>query len=562
MNWQQSENKTKNKIIPEYNSPEKCSLAGGTANKKNMPLYILLPVIVISLAVSLPLIYLLFRVSAVDLSIISLLRREQTIRALFNTVSLAAAVTISSILVALPLGWLTVRSNLPGKKYWGILAMVPLVIPSLIGGFTFVSAFGQGGLISSFLQQLNLNFIPDIYGFFGTWILLTLLCYPYIFLPVRSTLLGMKQSQIEAARTLGLDSWQIFYKITLPKLKPAITGGSMLVILYTISDFAAVSLLQFNTFTRMIYIQYQTSFNRTYAAFLALILVLMAFVIVALEMKNRGQTNYHSIGSGAERQLSPLPLGKWKGPALLFCVTIIGLALILPITVSTFWLIRGLIQGEQIIIRPVAALNSFSAATITSVLAIFAALPIAIMSTEYKSKLSSLLEKFSYIGYALPGIVVALALVFFGANYAGVFYQTLPLLIFAYIILFLPQALGSLRSSLLQINPHLEEAGLTLGFSSFKVLTKITVPLIKPGILSGAALVFLTIMKELPATLILSPIGYRTLTTEIWNATIEAFYARAAAPSLLLIMISTLSMAVLFYQENHSSFSQEEKNDN
>lgn len=266
-------------------------------------------------------------------------------------------------------------------------------------------------------------------------------------------------------------------------------------------------------------------------------------------MRTRGKARYYKLGSGAKKRLMKLSLGNWKWPALIFCTIIVLLALVLPVGVSLFWLIRGLVHGEAFILRWEAAFNSFYAASITALVGIIVALPVAILSVRYKSRLSSFLEKVTYAGYALPGIVVALSLVFFGANYAGPLYQTMSLLVFAYIILFLPQAMGALRSSLLQLGPNIEDAGLTMGVSRLKILWSVTIPLIKPGILTGAALIFLTTMKELPATLLLSPIGFRSLTTEIWNATTEAFYTRAAVPALLLVIISSFSLWILFSQE-------------
>ena len=513
------------------------------------PPFILIPVVIIAFAMLLPLLYLIIRVWGAD-DLLALLMREQTLNVLLNTLLLAATVTISTIAIALPIAWLTVRTDLPGRKIWSVLTMVPLVIPSLVGGFAFVSAFGYGGIVHEFISGfLNISYQPSIYGFFGAWAVITLLSYPYVLLSIRSALLGMDPSQEEVARTMGQNTWQIFWKITFPKLRPSIAAGGLLVALYTLSDFAAVSLLQFDSFTRVIFLQYRGSFNRIYAAFLALILVAMTMLIVSFEMWTRGKARYHSVNRGTKGNLTKIKLGAWKWPALIFCAIIVILALVLPVGVSLFWLIRGLLQGEAFILRWEAVFNSFTVSAITAVVGVLATLPVAILSVRYKSKFSRFLEKIAYIGYALPGIVVALSLVFFGANYAGFLYQTVPLLIFAYIILFLPQAMGALRSSLLQVNPNVEDAGLIMGYSKVKILKSITIPLIKPGILTGAALIFLTTMKELPATLLLSPIGFRSLTTEIWNATIEAFYTRAAVPSLLLVLISLFSLGILFSQE-------------
>ncbi len=514
------------------------------------PPFILIPVIFIALAMSLPLFYLLIRVIGAE-DVWSLILQQRTLQVLLNTLGLAGAVTATTIIIAVPLAWLTVRTDLPGRKLWSILTMVPLVVPTLVGGFAFVAAFGYGGIVHNFfVNTLKISYQPEIYGFFGAWAVLSLLTYPYVLLSVRGALQGMDPAQEEVARTLGKTPWQVFWQVTLPKLRPAIASGGLLVTLYTLSDFAAVSLLQFDSFTRVIFLQYRSAFDRTYSAVLALILVVVTIIIVSIEMLTRGKARYYSVNRGVKGRMKRVKLGKGKVPALIFCLLVVALALFIPVGVSAYWLIRGLLQGEPAMLRWEAAFNSFYASSIAAGVGIFVTLPVAILSVKYKSKLSSLLEKATYAGYALPGIVVALSLVFFASNYALPLYQTLPLLIFAYVILFLPQAMGTLRSSLLQISPNVEDAGLTMGFSRFKILWSVTIPLIKSGILTGAALIFLTTMKELPATMLLGPTGFRSLTTEIWNATTEAFYTRAAGPALLLVLVSLFSLGILFYQED------------
>jgi iron(III) transport system permease protein len=172
-------------------------------------------------------------------------------------------------------------------------------------------------------------------------------------------------------------------------------------------------------------------------------------------------------------------------------------------------------------------------------------LPVAVLVVRRPSRLSRAIERLTYVSFALPGIVVALALVFFGIQYANSFYQTVPMMLLAYLVLFLPQAVGAQRTSLLQISPGLEEAARSLGKRPAAVFRRVTFPLAVPGVLAGGALVFLTCMKELPATLILSPLGFATLSTQIWSNINEAFFARAAAPALLLLLLSSLPLALL-----------------
>ncbi|OGO16525.1 MAG: hypothetical protein A2Z02_07495 [Chloroflexi bacterium RBG_16_48_7] len=221
------------------------------------------------------------------------------------------------------------------------------------------------------------------------------------------------------------------------------------------------------------------------------------------------------------------------------------MALIMPVSILSYWLVRGFSAGEALWQTAGYALNSAYVSGLAAVVTAIAAISIAVLDVRYPSLLSRMLERITYIGFALPGIVIALALVFFGANYATPVYQTLVLLVFAYAVLFLPQTVGSVRSSLLQVSPRLEEAARSLGRTPLQTLAAVTLPLVRPGILAGAGLVFLTTMKELPATLLLSPIGFKTLATSIWSATSEGSFARAALPAVVLILLSSVPMAVL-----------------
>lgn len=494
----------------------------------------------------LPLLYLLIRSGSAGSSIWSLIVRPRTLQVLANSALLAGAVTLTSTTIAVPLGWLLVRTDLPGRRFWSVATSVPLAIPSLIGGFTFVAAFGSGGIVHQWLRAwLPEAEFPSIYGFGGAWILLTLLSYPYILLPVRASLRSMDRGQEETARSLGHTSAGIFWRVILPGLRPALLSGGLLVALYTLSDFAAVSLLQFDSFTRAIYVQYQASFNRNYAAVLSLLLVMLTGGILLLESVIRGSTRFDRTGSGTGRQVAPITLGVWRWPAFAACTLLLLLAIGLPVGVTVYWLIRGIVQGEVVTFSWEIVTNSVGVSLAAAIAAVLAALPVTVLAVRFRSAFTALLERSTYVGYALPGIVVALSLVFFGARYGGRFYQSIWMLIFAYLALFLPQAVTTLKASMAHINPNVENVARSLGHTPAGVLLRVTIPLLWPGILSGGALVFLTVMKELPATLLLSPIGFRTLATGVWSSVSEAFYARAALPALLLILASSLSLAFL-----------------
>jgi iron(III) transport system permease protein len=181
--------------------------------------------------------------------------------------------------------------------------------------------------------------------------------------------------------------------------------------------------------------------------------------------------------------------------------------------------------------------------------AILVALPIAVRSAVSDSRLAAIADRAPYVGYATPGIVLAIALVSFSLDIVPALYETLPLLVFAYVVRFMPQAIGSIRTSTLQVDRQLIEAARTLGRSRLSAFRSITLPLIVPGIATGAALVFLTTMKELPATLLLRPLRFDTLVTYIWRVQEAGLYGQAAVPALVLVVVSGLSMAVILAQE-------------
>lgn len=507
-------------------------------------LLLYLPSFVVVAAVLLPLGYLVLRAAEADLGSLGRLLRIRTLRLLSDSLNLAAAVTATSVLLSVTVAYLTVRTDLPGRRIWSVLTSLPLVIPSYVGAYLLAAALGPRGLLQSVLEPVfGVERLPDIYGFWGAYLVLTLLSYPYVLLPVRAALRGMDPALEESARSLGQDSWGVFRRVTLPHLRPAISAGAVLVALYTLRDFGAVSIMRFTTFTRAIYIQYQSAFDRGAAAVLSLVLVALTVVLLSAELRSRRAERIYGAHENGQRPRPRIALRRWRWPALLLCGGLVGLALVLPAGILLYWLLRALQEGPDLPALLVALRNSLLASGLAAVITVAAATPLAVLAVRSPGRLSRWAERFSHLGFALPGIVIALALVFFGIRAASPLYQTLPMLLLAYLILFLPQAVGSLRTSLLQVPRSLEEAGRSLGRGPLAVFQTVTLPLVRPGLLAGAALVFLTTMKELQATLILSPFGFNTLATEVWSAVSEAFFARAAGPALLLILASSLPMA-------------------
>jgi iron(III) transport system permease protein len=500
----------------------------------------------------LPIAYLILRTLGAGTEVWDLLFRSRTLDILIRSAVLVVAVTGASVAIAVPLAWLTTRTDLPFRGVWSVITVLPLVIPSYVGGFLVVVALGPKGVLQGWLAPLGVERLPEIFGFPGAMLTLTLLSYPYVLLPVRAALGRLDRTLEETSRSLGKGPWATFFQVAFPLLRPAIAAGALLVALYTLSDFGAVSLLHYETFTWAIYIQYGY-FARDLAAAFSLVLVALALGILILETQTRGRSRYYRSTTGVAQPPLTFRLGRWRWPALAFCTTVVLISLVMPISILGYWVARGVSAGEPLLLLWSHARNSLYVSGLAAGLVVIAALPIAILAVRYPGRISGLLERFSYIGFALPGIVVALALVFFGVRYATPLYQTLAILIFAYLVLFLPTAVGAARASLLQVGPMVEEAARSLGRTPLQVFATITFPLVRPGILAGAALVFLLTMKELPATLILSPTGFKTLATSIWGATEDGFFAQAAAPALLLILASSVPMAFLVLRQRREA---------
>lgn len=475
--------------------------------------------------------------------------RARTGELILRSIALTAVVTTAAMGIAVPLAWLTVRTDLRARRLWAVLTALPLVIPSYIGAYALLSALGPQGLLQGLLEPVGIERLPSITGFVGASLTLTLFTYPFVLLPVRASLRRLDPQLEEAALGFGRSQSDVFRTVVLPQLVPAIGAGALLVALYVLSDFGAVSIMRFDSFTTSIYALFRASFDRVGAAALATLLVLLMLVLLWLEARTRRQGALYRSVPGAQRSPRPVALGRWRWAAHGFCGGVCALALILPTAVLVYWSTQsfaGEVDWGEI---GAAASRSLIAAGLAAVIAAACAIPIAVLAVRFGGLLPTSIERLSYTGHALPGIVVALALVFVGTRLVPSLYQTLAMLIFAFVVLFLPLAVGITRAALLQVSPAVEEAARSMGRSPTNVLATITAPLMASGVLAGAALVFLTAIKELPATLILAPIGFETLATEIWKATSVGFFERGAIPSLVLLALSAVPLYLLTARE-------------
>jgi iron(III) transport system permease protein len=508
-------------------------------------MYLWVPGLVVAAAMALPLAYLIIRAINGGGETWELLFRARSMAILFRSLLLVVTVTSVCVAIGVPLAWLTARTDLPFRRILAIATALPLAIPSYVAGFLFVVSLGPRGMLQGLLEPLGVDRLPEIYGLPGATLTLGLLSYPYVMMPVRAALTRMDPALEEASRGLGRGTSATFFKVTLPLMRPSILTGALLVALYTLSDFGAVSLLRYESFTWAIFTQYDSSFGRNLAAGLSLVLVAVTFVILFLESLTRSQSKYYRITPGTTRPVAPVLLGRWRWPAFAFSTSVISVALLLPMAILAYWLGRGIAEGETFSMAWDAMRNTLYVSALAAVATGVVSVPIAVLAVRYPRRLTALLERSTYVGFALPGVAVALGIVFFSTNYAGPLYQTVVLLVFAYVVLYLPAAVGISRSGLLQVSPRIEEAARSLGKSQWRAFMSVTLPLMRRGTIAGSALVFLLTMKELPATLILSPIGFKTLSTSIWSSASEAFFAQAAASSLILILAASVPMAFL-----------------
>lgn len=474
---------------------------------------------------------------------LDLLFSSQTGRVTANSLVLMGAVTVCSILLGVPLAFLTTRTNLPYPRFWTIVAALPLVIPSYIGAIAFVGMFGSGGELDTLFGVS----LPRVEGLLGAIFIITLYTYPYVFLTTRAALLSMDASLIDAARTLNSTPLDAFKRITLPQIFPGIAAGALLAGLYAISDFGTPAFMRANVFTSTIYWEFG-AFGAEYAALLSLQLVAIVAVILVIEAGIGRDVDTRSTA----RVGVPVQLGFRKWLVMGFIGLLSVVTLLAPITIFMNWLIRSRAAPiPSLEFEWVFAVNSVRLATLAAMAACLFALPVAYYSGRANTVTSRLFERATYIGFAVPGIVIALALVFLGTRtFPSIYRQGIALLVFGYVIRFLPQAVGTMRASVLGIDDGLIDAARTLNVGRFRVFTRITLPLMVPGIVAGAILVFLTTMKELPITLLLQPIGMDTLVIIIWDAQASLAYRYAAIPALLLVIISGLTMVVLLYQED------------
>ena len=487
-----------------------------------------------------PFAYIVWRNLTLGADVWGELTSASTLEALARTVALATAVALTASALGTALAWLVVRTDVPLRRLWRVLAPLPLVFPSFVGAAALIAALGRGGLVEQAIGEAAAAWLPPVHGFTGAWLVLTLFTYPYVLVPVAARLAQLPPSLEESARLLGRGRWSVVRTIVLPQCRGAIWAGGLLVFLYTVSDFGAVKLLRYDTLTTQIFAN--RLFDRAQSFALALLLAVVALVVVGAE-RAYGRRSVPTEAMGAGRALVT-PLGRWRLPALLVVLAVLGNALLGPVVTLGYWALRGLTgtgSGSGDLGDAVApTLSSAGIGVITAAVAVAVVLPLAYVTTRYRSRLGGVANTFVVGGFAIPGLVVALALVFWILNtpVLGSLYQTLPVLIFAYVVHFGAQSMRAAQVAVGGVSRGVVDAATMLGAGPARRFRTVDLPLMAPGLLAGAGLVLLSTMKELPATLLLRPTRVETLSTRIWNAAEDGFLSEMAIAALILVALS------------------------
>ncbi|MBO9126077.1 MULTISPECIES: ABC transporter permease [unclassified Rhizobium] len=449
---------------------------------------------------------------------------------LVNTVALEVITVPLSIVLAVTLAWITERTDVPFARLWAWLAVAPLAVPAFVHSYAWVSL------------------VPGMRGLQSGVFVSVLAYYPFLYLPVAAALRRLDPAIEDAAASLGLGPWAVFFRTILPQLRLAICGGSLLIALHLLSEYGLFVMIRFDTFATAIVDQFQSAYNSPAANMLGGVLVACCLLLLAIEVLVRGNERYARVGSGSARPADRRRLGWFAVPAVLLPVIVAALTLGVPFVTLVRWLYLGGAGIWRVDVGN-AFVQSIVLALAGGILATIAAAPMAWLSVRAPGRVQRVLEACHYYVGSLPGVVVALALVTITVRLVLPLYQTFATLLLAYILLFLPRAMVGLRASIAQAPVELERAAMALGRTPGQAVRQITMRLAAPGAAASIALVALGITNELTATLMLSPNGVETLATKFWSLTSEIDYV-AAAPYAFMMVVLSLPLTLLLHAQS------------
>ena len=480
---------------------------------------------------ALPLVFLLIEAHGAGASEVAhLIFRPLTVSLLWNTIRLTVVVTAACAVIGTAAAWCVERTDLPGRRVWAVLVVVPLAIPD------FVVSFGWNSLWTW------------AHGFRGAVIVMTLAVYPLVYLPVAASLRSADPGQEEVARSLGSGRVRTFARITIGQAKGAILGGCLLVALVLLAEYGAFEIVGYQTFTTEIFTEFN-AYSFTASCALSLVLVLLSLLVLAGEGMLRGRGRVSRSGPMSQRINPPQRLGWARWPVLALLAALVLLALGVPVASTLYWMVDGLppaLSGGANVSLLDAAGHTAAYGGAAGILATVMAFPVALLAIRHSGRMRHVLERSTYLVLGMPGVVIAFALSYFTERYAAGFgYGTSMLLIACYAIMFFPLALVGVKASLVRAPASLDEVARSLGQRRLAVLFRVTMRLAGPGLVAAFCLVFLSAVTELTATLLLIPTGTQTLATQFWSYETNLSYSQAAPFALVMIIVAAVPSYVL-----------------
>lgn len=470
---------------------------------------------------------------------------------LLNTVSLAGAVALLTLVLGVSTAWMVTRFEFPGRRLWEIALVLPLAMPTYVLAYVYNYLLGFNGPIEQLWQMMAgpqaRIFSPQ--SFWGVTLVMALDTFPFVYLLTRSALLSFNVSFEEVARTCGASQLRTTFSVTLPLLRPSIVAGVALVVLYVVSDFGAVSLLRYQTLTYAVFQQMTGRSDNQAASILSILLVVLALLFLLTERWFRRKSRFYQT-TGRYRAPQRIRCGWLSTGILTTCLAaVVALAFGIPASLLVTWSLspeaRAILDARFFGFVWNSALLSCLAATA----AVLVGLPLAYLASRKPTWLNLGCLQAAYAGYVLPGPVAALAVLVLFLKILPFFYGTVLVLIVAYVLHFLPAGLQSLEPSIHQITPNLEEVSRTLGLGVRETWKRVTLPLIRNGVIVAWVLIFLQTMKELPATLLLRPVGFDTLAIRVWLEASEEYYQLAAPSALLIVLVGLPALFLLLSRD-------------
>ena len=523
-------------------------------------------VVAIASLISAPVIFVLSSIFSDTGEIWSHLASTVLPRYLLNSFILMLGVGCGVSVIGVGAAWLVTMCRFPGSRIFEWAMLLPLATPAYILAYTYTELLEFYGPVQMWLREIfgwtsvSDYWFPQIRSLGGAIALLTLTLYPYVYLLTRVAFLEQSTCTLEASRSLGANPWRSFFTIALPLARPAIMAGLALALMETLNDFGTVQYFGVDTFTTGIYRTWFGMGERVAAAQLAAVLLLFILWLILLELWSRRQAKYYQTTS-QQQQLKRFPLDGIRGIATSF-------ACLLPVFFG-FLLPAGLLLEMTITESGASfrgrfwdyASHSLTLAGITAVLGVAIALLMAYGVRLNPNWGMGVSTRIAAMGYAIPGSVIAVGILIpigtidnaidsfmrsmFGISTGLLLSGTMTALVFAYLVRFMAVAFGAVESSLVKIKPSLDDASRSLGYGVTKTLMKVHVPMMWGGLLTGAMLTFVDVMKELPATMVIRPFNFDTLAIRVYNLAADERLSEAAGPALAIVLVGIIPVIIL-----------------